>query len=277
MSAVRAEGEVVVARADVWESGEAYERYVGRWSRRVAAEFLDWLTLSPGLRVLDLGCGTGALMGEVLERCAPAAVVGLDPAEAFLAVARVRVPDARARFERGEAQALPFRDDAFDAAVSGLVLNFVPDAPRAVAELRRVVRPSGTVALYVWDYAGEMQFMRHFWDTAAALDEEAAALDEGRRFPICSPDALAGLLRSAGFDAVETRAITIPTVFADFDDFWSPFLGGQGPAPGYAMSLPEQARTALRDRLRESLPTEPNGRIALVARAWAIRGRVPPA
>lgn len=264
-----------MARNEVWESGDAYERYVGRWSRQVAAEFLDWLALSLGLRVLDVGCGTGALAGAVLERCAPAAVVGLDPAEGFLTLARVRVSDPRVRFERGEAQALPFEGDAFDAAVSGLVLNFVPDAARTAAELRRVVRPSGIVALYVWDYAGEMQFMRRFWDAAAALDAQAAALDEGKRSPICAPDALARLFSGSGFEAVETRSITIPTVFADFDDFWSPFLGGQGPAPGYTMSLTEDARAALRDRLRETLPTEPDGRIALRARAWAVRGRVP--
>ncbi|HEX6143473.1 MAG TPA: methyltransferase domain-containing protein, partial [Geminicoccaceae bacterium] len=160
--------------ADIWDDGQAYERYVGRWSRRVAAEFLAWLGLPPGLRILDLGCGTGALVETVVERSRPAAVTGLDSAAAFLALVRRRVSDPRVRFEQGDAQALPFEDDAFDAAVSGLVLNFVPRPAEAVAELRRVVRPEGVVALYVWDYAGEMQFMRRFWDAAVALDPGAA-------------------------------------------------------------------------------------------------------
>lgn len=260
---------------DVWDDGQAYERYVGRWSRRVAAEFLDWLGLPPRLRILDLGCGTGVLVETVLALSHPAAVTGLDPAAAFLALARRRVSDPRVRFEQGDAQALPFDDDVFDAAVSGLVINFVPSAGKAVAELRRVVHPGGVVALYVWDYAGEMQFMRRFWDAAVALDPAAADLDEGRRFPICAPDALAGLFRDGGLAAVETRSIDIPTVFAGFDDFWSPFLGGQGPAPGYATALAEDRRAALRERLRQSLPAAPDGRIALIARALAVRGHVP--
>jgi hypothetical protein len=144
-----------------------------------------------------------------------------------------------------------------------------------VREMRRVVRPGGTVALYVWDYAGEMQLMRHFWDAAAALDPRAAELDEGRRFPICRPVRLAGLFRDLGLARVETGTIDVPTVFTGFDDFWAPFLGGQGPAPTYAMSLDDRHRDDLRERLRTALPAGPDGRISLIARAFAVRGTVP--
>ena len=216
-------------------------------------------------------------MGSILAAVDPKAVIGVDPSDGFLALARARQGDARVRFQPGDALALPLPDASVDVAVSGLVLNFVPKPTRALAEMRRVVRPGGTVALYVWDYAGEMQLMRHFWDAAAALDPGAKALDEAVRFPICRPEALAGLFRNAGLDAVATCPIDVPTVFQDFDDYWTPFLGGQGPAPGYCVSLADDRRAALRERLRAVLPVEADGRIALIARAFAVRGEVPAA
>jgi SAM-dependent methyltransferase len=152
------------------------------------------------------------------------------------------------------------------------VLNFVPEPAKAVAEMRRAVRPGGTVALYVWDYAGEMQLMRRFWDAVAALDPSARDLDEGRRFPICHPQRLTALLRDAGLDRVEARAIDVPTVFRNFDDYWSPFLGGQGPAPTYCAALTEDRRAQLRERLRATLPAERDGSIRLTARSFAVRG-----
>jgi SAM-dependent methyltransferase len=260
---------------DVWAEGEQYERYVGRWSRLVARQFLDWLGLPPGLRWVDVGCGTGELSRAILERTQANQVVGLDLSAGFIAHARRISSDQRLRFEPGDAQALPVADGAFDAAVSGLVLNFVPAQDKAVREMRRAVRPGGTVALYVWDYAGEMQLMRHFWDAAVALDPAAAELDEGRRFPICRPEALVKLFGEAGLDAVETRPIQVPTVFRDFDDYWSPFLGGQGPAPSYCVRLPDARRAELRERLRSTLPRDDDGYIPLIARAFAIRSRVP--
>jgi trans-aconitate methyltransferase len=266
-----------MAGKDTWEVGAAYEQYVGRWSRLVARDLLAWLDPPAGLRWLDVGCGTGALSAAIIDRCAPARLVGVDPSAGFIATARAGIADPRARFEQGDGQALLLPDGAFDVAVSGLVLNFVPDPGAMLREMRRVLQPSGTVAIYVWDYAGEMQLMRRFWDAAAALDPAAGQLDEGVRFPICRPDALAALLQDAGLDAVATRPVDVPTVFRDFNDYWTPFLGGQGPAPGYCGSLSEERRAVLRERLRAGLPVRPDGSIALSARAWAGRGIVPAA
>jgi SAM-dependent methyltransferase len=261
--------------SDVWAAGEAYEPYVGRWSRLVAREFLAWLALERDLRWLDVGCGTGALTATILAQAHPRAVLGIDPSEGFIAHARRNIHDARANFEIGEARNLPVEAGAFDAAVAGLVLNFVPEPARAVAEMRRAVVPGGTVAAYVWDYAEGMQLMRHFWDAAAALDRAAEDLDEGRRFPLCRPQPLHALFAAAGLERVELRAIDVPTVFRDFEDYWSPFLGGQGPAPTYCMALSEADRARLRDRLERSLPRAPDGSIPLTARAFAVRGVSP--
>lgn len=257
---------------DSWASGAAYEPYVGRWSRLVAREVIGRLAISAGKRWLDGGCGTGAVTETILAAASPAAVTGVDSSEAYLAYARAHIQDPRAAFELGDLQSLPFVDAAFDVVLSGLVLNFVPDQLRALRELARVARPGGTLAVYLWDYAGELQFMRHFWDAAAALDP--AAPDEGSRFPICRPEPLKALFAAAGLRDVEVRAVDVPTVFRDFDDFWSPFLGEQGPAPRYVMALGEAARAALRERLREQLPTAVDGSIPLIARAWAAHGTV---
>lgn len=256
---------------DVWAVGDAYEAYVGRWSRLVAEEFLRWLDVPAGSRWLDVGCGTGALAATVLATQDPAEVVGVDPSEGFLANARATADDPRASFSVGDARSLPAADHSFDTVVSALTLNFVPEPERAAAEFARVSR--GIAAAYVWDYAEGMAMMRHFWDAAVALDPAASDLDEGRRFPLCQPDALDRLWTDAGLDDVTVRAIEIPMVFADFDDYWNPFLGGQGPAPGYVMSISEERRNALRDLLRDRLPTAPDGTIPLIAKAWAVRGR----
>jgi SAM-dependent methyltransferase len=258
---------------DIWASGDAYEPYVGRWSRLVARELLAWLGAPPGWRWLDVGCGTGALSQAILAFAAPAEVVGVDPSESFVTYAAARAADPRARFIVGDARALPVSPAAFDAAVAGLALNFVPDPAVAVSEMTRAVRPGGVVGAYVWDYAGGMELMRRFWDAAVELDPAAGALDEGPRFAaICAPEALAGLFEAAGLRGVEARSIDVPTVFRDFDDYWLPFLGGQGPAPAYMTTLGGDRRDALRGRLRASLPVAPDGTIRLVARAWAVRG-----
>jgi SAM-dependent methyltransferase len=255
--------------ADVWASGDAYEPYVGRWSRPVAAEFLRWLDVPAGGRWLDVGCGTGALSSVIAARCEPAEVLGVDPSEAYVAWAAAHVEDRRVRFVVADATHLP--SGPFDAVVSGLVLNFVPDAAAAVAAMRDAA-PHGLVAGYVWDYAGRMELMRHFWDAAVALDSAVEELDEGVRFPICHPDRLEAVWRDAGLSDVASRPIDVPTIFRDFDDYWSPFLGGQAPAPGYAMSLTEERRAALRELIRERLPVAADGSISLIGRAWAVRG-----
>lgn len=257
---------------DVWASGDAYESYVGRWSRRAAPEFIGWLDQPAGGRWLDVGCGTGALSQTILERAAPQSVLGIDPSDGFLAHARRAVIDPRAEFRAGDAQALPVDGGAFDAVVSGLVINFVPDMAKAAAEMARAARAGGTVAVYVWDYGGEMQMMRRFWDAAVALDPAALQKDEARRFLACRPEPLAALIEGAGLANVEVRAIDVPTVFKDFDDYWTPFLSGQAPAPGYCMSLSEERRAALRERIRASLPFRDDGSVPLIARAWAARG-----
>lgn len=257
---------------EVWADGEAYERYVGRWSRLVAAEFVSHLAVPPGGSWLDVGSGSGALSETILALAAPRAVKGVDRSAAYVALATERVVDDRAQFVAGDAQQLPVETGTYDAVVSGLMLNFVPKPAAAVAEMARATRSGGVVAVYLWDYAERMQFMRAFWNAAAALDPAAAALDEGRRFPLCRPDALWTVFAAAGLAEVEVWPIDVWTAFADFDDFWSPFLGGQGPAPGYVAGLDEARRTALRERLRAALPVALDGTIPLVARAWAARG-----
>ncbi len=259
--------------SDTWERGSPYERYVGRWSRRLAPEFLAWLGILEGARWVDVGCGTGALSAAILDRCSPASVTGVEPSEGFLKTARENLA-GRAALQQGSATEIPLSDASADAVVSGLVLNFVPDVNAALREMARVTVKGGAIAAYVWDYAGKMELMRHFWDAAAALDPAAAKLDEGARFPLCRPEALSERFSGAGLKDVRVHPIDIPTPFASFDDYWEPFLGGQGPAPAYAMALDEPARLRLRDDIAKRLPTKADGSISLVARAWAVRGTV---
>jgi SAM-dependent methyltransferase len=258
---------------DLWAAGKHYEPYVGRWSRATAKEFLRWLAPPAQAQWLDVGCGTGALAHTILAEAEPRAVRGIDASRGFVDFARAQICDARAAFEVGDAQALPVGNGAFDYAVSGLVLNFLPKPERGVAEMKRAVQPGGVVAAYVWDYAGKMELMRYFWDAAVALDPAAKEVDEGRRFPLCQPKPLAGLFAQAGLSDVEVRPIDVATEFRDFDDYWSPFLGGQGPAPGYAVSLSEERRATLREQIRSELPVAEDGSIHLIARAWAAQGR----
>lgn len=260
--------------SDTWERGSPYERYVGRWSRAVAPHFLSRLDVPAGRRWLDVGCGTGALCAAIADCCSPVSVAAVEPSHGFLRTARQNLA-GRAALCQGSAMAIPLRDASVDAVVSGLVLNFVPDPPGALLEMARVTREGGTIGAYVWDYAGKMELMRHFWDVAAELDPSAAALDEGVRFPLCRPQALEALFIQAGLTDVQVTGIDIPTPFVNFADYWQPFLGGQGPAPAYAMSLDEAGRTRLRDRVRRRLPTASDGSISLIARAWAARARVP--
>jgi trans-aconitate methyltransferase len=260
--------------ADAWDSGHAYERYAGRWSRKVAAEFVRWLALPPGLTWADVGCGTGALTSAVLALCEPVLVRGIDAAPGFVALARQRVTAAQARFETGDATRLPWAAHAHDVTVSGLVLNFVPDHDAMTREMVRVTRPGGRVAAYVWDYAGGMQMMRHFWDAAVAMSPDDARLDQAERFPLCQPAPLRALFERAGLTSVAVRAIEIATVFQDFDDYWMPFLGKTGAAPTYLASVGEERRERIREHLASRLAPVPCRPIALTARAWGVQGVV---
>lgn len=259
-------------KLDTWVSGEGYDAYAGRWSRRVADTFVRWLGVPPGRSWLDVGCGTGAVISLILMFLRPAMVVGLDPSRAFLSLSNRHLNDNRVHLVAGTGQELPFHDGTFGAVVAGLSLNFMPDPGAGVAEMARATRPGGTVAAYVWDYAGAMEIMRAFWDAAISLDVRAHALDEGRRFPICHPEPLAALFQNAHLHEIDSRCIDVRTRFLSFEDYWTPFLAGQGPAPTYVSLIDDELRAALRERLRAILPIEADGSIELVARAWAIRG-----
>lgn len=258
---------------DKWLAGDAYEVYMGRWSRRIAPAFLEWLRPAHSVNWLEVGCGTGALTSAICTSCRPASVVACDPSAPFVEHARNSLAGAPATFVVGGAEQLPHRDGGFEVAVSGLVFNFLPNSGLVLAAIRERLRPGGTVAAYVWDYAEGMEFLRIFWEEAAALNTGGAdAVDERRRFPLCRQPALAALFQDAGLANVETAAIEITTDFANFDDYWSPFLRGTGPAPGYVASLDPVSCGRLEQRLRERLPIGDDGVIHLRARAWAARG-----
>ena len=257
--------------SDTWERGSPYESYIGRWSRGIAPLFLAWLDQPQHKRWLDVGCGTGALCAAILDRAAPSHLVGVEPSVGFLELADSNLGH-RAQWRAGSAAAIALDSGSCDVVVSGLVLNFVPDLPAALSEMRRVCTPGGTIAAYVWDYADGMEIIRRFWEAAVSLDPAAARLDEGARFPLCHPAALQAAFERAGLARVETTSLELRAEFADFEQYWQPFLGGQGPAPAYAMSLPEEQRAALRSRLKAALPAAAGGGIALRARAWAVRG-----
>jgi ubiquinone/menaquinone biosynthesis C-methylase UbiE len=263
------------SRHDAWQAGDSYDLYMGRWSRQIAPRFLEWLEPRDRLDWLEVGCGTGALSAAILARCDPKSLISIDPSEGFLAKARANVPDGRVQFRQGDAQALAIEPGSRDMIVSALVLNFVPDKDRALAEMKRVARRGATIAFYVWDYpGGGIEFISAFWAAATALDPGARDLTEDKRFPFCTPDGLTGLARKAGLTSIACEPIETPAMFKNFDDYWHPFTLGAGPAPGYCMSLDADARQRLKERLRDSLPRGKDGSIPLKTRAWAIKAMV---
>jgi trans-aconitate methyltransferase len=259
---------------EAWDSSHAYEQYVGRWSRKIATEFLRWIAPLPDLAWADVGCGTGALSSAILDRCEPSLVSGIDSSQGFVSQARQNVGDPRVQFETGDATHLPWNAATWDVTVSGLVLNFVRDHESMAREMWRVTRPGGSVAAYVWDYAGGMQMMRCFWDAAIAISPNDANLDQAERFPLCQPGPLQALFERVGLKSVTVRAIDIPTVFQNFEDYWNPFLGRTGAAPTYLASLGDEVRERIRLYLKSRLVPRQDGKIEMTARAWAVQGIV---
>jgi SAM-dependent methyltransferase len=258
---------------DAWESGNPYEYFMGRWSRLVARSFIDWLSPSSGLRWLDVGCGTGALCEVILNDRGPSELIAVDQSQGFIDSVKKKL-GTQVRCEVGDALDLPLAENSVGMAVSGLVLNFIPDPVEALGELKRVTCPGGTVAVYVWDYSGKMEFLRYFWDAVVEQDPGASGLHEGMRFPDSNEEGLRTMFTEAGLSDVTLAPIEVDTVFANFEDYWKPFLGGQGPAPTYLLSLDDIKRDRLRDVLKERLPVQPDGSIHMIARAWAARGEV---
>jgi SAM-dependent methyltransferase len=257
---------------DHWAAGDAYEAYMGRWSRPLARTFVGWLSSPPAVNWLEVGCGTGALTRAICELTEPASVLACDPSDSFVSHAQGTIRDGRVSFVVAGAEGLPGAPRAFDYVVSGLVLNFVADPLGAVKRMAERLSPGGVVAAYVWDYGDGMEFLRCFWDEAVALDPAAASLDEARRFPLCRPAALHSLFVQAGLNDVATDGLQVPTHFRGIEDLWTPFLRGTGPAPSYATSLSPEGQSLLRARLAERLRPTVDGDIRLQARAWAVRG-----
>lgn len=251
---------------------EGYERFMGRWSRRLAAAFADFIPLDGAARVLDVGAGTGSLSRAVADARPGALVVGVDPAVTYLAHGRRSVPNANVRFVGGDALALPFPDGAFDATLALLCLHGVADAGRAVAEMRRVTRPGGCIAACEWDFRDGMTLLRLLSDAVVAVEASAEA-GHARNTPLGGAGELGALWRASGLGRVEETALALTLDFASFDDLWEPVLAGPTPRTAYIAGLPAPQRAAVRAWLERHLPAGPGGGpFTLTARAWAVRG-----
>jgi SAM-dependent methyltransferase len=255
------------ARVTFAAPADSYDRYMGRYSRRLAPLLADFAGVDPGLRVLDVGCGPGALTEHLAARVGAEKVGAVDPSESFTQACAARVPGADVRAAGGEG--LPWPDGEFDRVLSQLVVNFMDDPPLGVREMRRVARPSGVVAACVWDHE-RMEMLRNFWDSARALDPDAPT--EASRMRFGTPDQLRELWAQAGLEEVATDSLEVSEGYAGFDDYWEPFTAGVGPGGAYCVSLDDEAREALRDECRRRL-RDPSGAFSLRARAWAVSGR----
>jgi SAM-dependent methyltransferase len=248
-------------------SGDAYDRFMGRYSRRLAPVFADFAGVEAGQRVLDVGCGSGVLTEELAGRVGAEQVSGVDPSP-LLAACAERVPGAE--LKQGKAEALPWLDDSFDAAVAQLVIHFMDDPAAGVTEMARVTRPGGVVAASSWDFAGGMQMLKIYWETARELDHDLSG--ESRSFG--NLEQLEALWRELGLEGIQAGPLEVSAGYEDFDELWGTFLLGVGPAGEYVVSLPAERQETLREEYRRRLG-EPSGGLTLSARAWAARGRVP--
>jgi SAM-dependent methyltransferase len=259
--------------ATMFSAGTAYERFMGRWSRLLAPQLAAFAGVVDGERVLDVGTGTGVLAGALEKSGSSVQVVGIDPSEGFIAYARKSTPSPRITFEVGDAQALKFANGSFDRTVALLVMNFIPNHEKAIAEMRRVTRPQGVVGACVWDYDSGMQSLRIFWDEVIALDPGMEPKDE-RHMKLSRQGQLAALWTKAGLVNVEEKPLYINQDFTSFQDYWEPFLKGAGPAGAYVASLPDARRQQLEKRLRARvLGNQQDGPFRLSARAWCVKGR----
>jgi ubiquinone/menaquinone biosynthesis C-methylase UbiE len=251
--------------------GAAYERMMGRWSAVAGEIFLDWLARPKGLRWLDVGCGTGAFTELIVGNCAPAEVQALDPSAAQIAYARTRPAATLAHFRQGDAQVLPFADDSFDVAIMALVISFVPDPAKAVAEMARVVRPGGWVATYMWDSTNGGS---PNGPISAALRSMGIAYTMAPSAAFSRQDNMRSLWEQAGLESIDTRVIRVPITYSDFDDFWES-NSVVGPTGQAIREMSPPAREQLKTQLRGQLPNDPGGRISYAAHANAVRGQVP--
>jgi SAM-dependent methyltransferase len=250
-------------------SVDAYELHVGRYGRSLSSAFLDFVDPPRSVRILEVGCGPGALTSALADRLGPDQVAAVDPSDSFAEACRSRLPGVDVRV--AGAERLPFEDGGFDGVLSQLVINFLEDAEVGVAEMIRVSGPGATVAACVWDYTAAMTMLRAFWDAAIATDPAAEELDEGRRMPYCNPDDLAALWRGAGLEEVATVPLVARAAYRDFEDFWSPFPLGVAPSGAYCASLPAAGQARLKRACYERLGS-PEGPFELDARAWAVSG-----
>ena len=260
----------------MFANAEAYEKFMGRWSRMVAPHLVDFAEPPDAGRLLDVGSGTGALAFALAERRMQARVQGIDPSKEYIeyAASQNRFSD-RVNFEIGDAQQLHFADRAFDASLSLLVFNFIPDFRTAIHEVRRVTKSRGRISAAVWDYGDGMKMLRMFWDAAAAVDRSAERADE-RQMPLCRSGELEALWKEAGLEMVAERPIDIQMQFASFADYWNPFLLGQGPAGSYVQKIDGARQEALRAEVKRRLRMESEqAPFTLPARVWAVRGMVP--
>ena len=270
-----AQSTVGEAEAKMFAASAGYERFMGRWSRLLAPPYVAFAGVKDGDRVLDVGTGTGSVARAVEANMPASQIVGVDPSAGFIAYAQKNAKSSRARFEVGDAQALKQADASFDNTLALLVMNFVPDHNKAIAEMRRVTRPQGTVSACVWDYDQGMQMLRFFWDEAIALDPAIEPKDE-RHMKLSRQGQLGNLWKKAGLVNVKEEPLVIDQAYSSFDDYWAPFTKGAGPGGAYVVSLPENRRRNLEARMRKRLLGDrADGPFTLTARAWCVRGEVP--